>query len=714
MKFFSLFAFARATHRARRSSRTRDRRTLPQLESLEQRRLLSANVISGFVYNDANNNGIKDPGEVAIAGNTIALYDAQHNLVATTVTDANGFYQFATDPRINTAPHTETQTINFNNMPTNWSSTQTVKQFDPSLGTLTSVEVINNDPITSDIKVENMDSAAALITAQVQGSMTLTGIGLSGFTTNLSADKSFNASAFDGTIDFGGTSGHDFGPQTASGSKSITLTDATDLAAYTGTGTVSLTEQATGSSTVSGSANILASIQTTASSQVTVIYTYVPNNGLAPGVYTVVQPNDPPGFVDGQTTSGNVTPIPHSVGTNSIQVTLQNGVPSTNNNFGEVQPAKLSGYVYVDNNDNGVKDTGEPGIGGVTLTLTGQDDTGAAISLTATTAADGSYSFSNLRPGTYAITEPPVPGYMDGQATIGSQGGAAAPDHLTNIVVTPATNGVNNNFGHVQAASLSGFVYADANNNGVKDAAEAGIAGVTLTLTGKDDQGNAVNLTQSSAADGSYSFTNLRPGTYTITENGPPAGYIDGQATIGSQGGTAGLEKLSNITLTSGTSGVNNNFGELQPNSLSGYSYVDVNHNGAMDTGDLGIQGIAIKLTGTDDRGNAVALVQVTAADGSYSFTNLRPGTYTLSEVGMANGSSMTFRDGTDTIGTQGGTPGNDQFTNIVLTQNVNGTSNDFGELPPPPPPPPPNVTPTPVPYTPPTTPSKQSYIFFF
>ena len=61
-----------------------------------------------------------------------------------------------------------------------------------------------------------------------------------------------------------------------------------------------------------------------------------------------------------------------------------------------------------------------------------------------------------------------------------------------------------------------------------------------------------------------------------------------------------------------------------------------------------------------------------TAADGSYSFGTLRPGTYTITETQPAG-----FLDGKDTIGTPGGTTGNDVFSNIVLNEGVNGTNNN-------------------------------------
>ena len=88
-------------------------------------------------------------------------------------------------------------------------------------------------------------------------------------------------------------------------------------------------------------------------------------------------------------------------------------------------------------------------------------------------------------------------------------------------------------------ASLSGFVYFDANNDGVKlGSTETGIAGVTVTLT--DSKG--VSVTTTTNADGSYSFTGLTPGTFTVTET-QPAAYLDGKDALGSAGGTLSNDK---------------------------------------------------------------------------------------------------------------------------------------------------------------------------
>ena len=76
---------------------------------------------------------------------------------------------------------------------------------------------------------------------------------------------------------------------------------------------------------------------------------------------------------------------------------------------------------------------------------------------------------------------------------------------------------------------------------------------MTVTLTGTDNHGNAVSMTTTTASSGAYTFNNLVPGTYTLTET-EPTGDLPGTDSIGSQGGTVGSGVLSNIQLTLGTS----------------------------------------------------------------------------------------------------------------------------------------------------------------
>jgi uncharacterized repeat protein (TIGR01451 family) len=63
------------------------------------------------------------------------------------------------------------------------------------------------------------------------------------------------------------------------------------------------------------------------------------------------------------------------------------------------------------------------------------------------------------------------------------------------------------------SGSISGQVYNDADGDGILDAGETGLAGVTVQL--KDASGSVIE-TPSIAADGAYTFTGLNAGTYQV------------------------------------------------------------------------------------------------------------------------------------------------------------------------------------------------------
>src|SRR5262249_14963432 len=155
--------------------------------------------------------------------------------------------------------------------------------------------------------------------------------------------------------------------------------------------------------------------------------------------------NQPSGFLDGRDSNNGVV-IPNSVGRDIIPLILGSAdVP--NNDFGELPPAGLSGFVWADANNDGIRDPGESGIGNVWIKLTGTDDLGRRISTRVRTASDGSYNFANLRPGTYAITETPPLHYTAGTNILGSLGGdSSRTDQFSNIVVGAGAMGTEYDF----------------------------------------------------------------------------------------------------------------------------------------------------------------------------------------------------------------------------------------------------------------------------
>ncbi len=291
----------------------------------------------------------------------------------------------------------------------------------------------------------------------------------------------------------------------------------------------------------------------------------------------------------------------------------------------------ISGFVYCDDNNDGIQETGEVGLAGVTVTLTGTNDQGAITPISVLTNADGSYSFGDLRPGTYTVTETTQPaGKLDGKETAGSTGGNTTVNEvISGVTVGSGQTSAGNNFGEIKPGSISGFVYCDTNNDGVKDGGELGLGGVTVTLTGSNDQGAITPISVLTNADGSYSFGDLRPGTYTVTETTQPAGKLDGQDTAGAiGGGTAGNDVISNITLGSGTNSTDNNFGELKAAAIGNRVWVDTDKDGLQTTGEPGVAGVKVFLL--DALGNQLGGPQTTDSNGNYLFSNLTPGDYSI------------------------------------------------------------------------------------
>jgi hypothetical protein len=321
-----------------------------------------------------------------------------------------------------TAAQTQQAAATFSSFTTGGSQTQSLAQFNPALGTLNSVQIVFNGTLNSDVKVENLDAAPATVNAQVNGNLSLQG---PGGTTLLSLtpairDNSTSLSAFDGTLDYGGTSGHDFGLQSASAQKSITLTN--NLSAFEGGGNVSFTESAQSSSTVSGSGNEQVHISSAAAGGVTVIYHYTPTPPPAP-------PAAPP-------------PAPPPVSPPASPPPCNDGTPPSG-------PASIEGIVYVDSGNSGQYQASDPAAKNVTVTLTGVTLTQQTVTQTATTAADGSYSFTGLLPGIYSLNDLPVPSqYSAGAATLGSYGGQVSNGQLL-LALPQGGDAMNYDFGLV-------------------------------------------------------------------------------------------------------------------------------------------------------------------------------------------------------------------------------------------------------------------------
>jgi len=223
-------------------------------------------------------------------------------------------------------------------------------------------------------------------------------------------------------------------------------------------------------------------------------------------------------------------------------------------------PATLSGVVYNDVGGNGIYNSAtDVGIAGVTVTVTGTNDLAQSVSVSVVTGLNGSYSIPGLRPGTYTITQtsPPQTGFTNESSNeTFALGGTASPGQIANIVVPNGGVGGNYNLPQVQAvaaATISGVVYFDPSSTGIYNTTDAGLSGVVVVLRGTDQNGNAVNVTVTTDANGAYSFAGVLPGTYTITWGTPSTSYTTGTTNDTLPSGVASKGKISGIVVSGAT-----------------------------------------------------------------------------------------------------------------------------------------------------------------
>ncbi len=369
--------------------------------------------------------------------------------------------------------------------------------------------------------------------------------------------------------------------------------------------------------------------------------------------------------------------------------------------FTNVAPPSVSlgDLVWLDLNNNGVAELGEPGIQGVTVRLIAAN--GTTVLATTTTDPLGLYLFPALTPGAYFVevdrTSAPLTGYLSSTDIVSS----ANPDNNVNnddngVVVTAsavrsgqvtltvggepvddgdadASSNLSVDFGFVRTLSLGNLVWADTNDNGVVDGGEAGIGGVTVRLIAAD--GVTVLQTTTTNANGFYLFAGLVPATYFV-EVVPPPGAVSSTDIVTSPTPNNDVDNDDNgvslaggavrsgpITLAAGTEPTTDGDGNPDSNltvdfgfipngvlSLGNLVWLDVNNNGRADAGEPGAPGVTVRLIAAN--GTTVLSTTTTDANGNYRFTSLPPGDYIV-EVDRLSSAINGYLSSTD-IATSG------------------------------------------------------------
>ena len=304
------------------------------------------------------------------------------------------------------------------------------------------------------------------------------------------------------------------------------------------------------------------------------------------------------------------------------------------NDFGNFQKATKTGTKFEDLNADGVKDAGEPGLGGWTINAFvdangngTKDAADTVIAASDTTTASGVYTLS-LNPGKYVVCEVQQATWTQSFPANTACGASAGGWGIT---LTSGQLDSGNDFGNYRQATKSGTKFNDLNGNGQRNAGEPGLAGWTINAyadtngNGTRDAGeNTIAGTATTAAGGAYSMS-LKPGKYVVCEVQQATwtqSFPSGTACGAGAGGWG-------ITLTSGQVDDGNDFGNFQQATKTGTKFDDLNANGVKDAGEPGLSGWTINAfvdvngNGTKDAADTVVATSgTTNASGVYSLTS--------------------------------------------------------------------------------------------
>ncbi|MFS8096220.1 hypothetical protein LFM09_03685 [Lentzea alba] len=289
-------------------------------------------------------------------------------------------------------------------------------------------------------------------------------------------------------------------------------------------------------------------------------------------------------------------------------------------------PNKLGDYVWVDTNKNGQQDDGEPPVPGVTVKVG---------DLTTVTNEQGKYVFDKLPDGEYTVcfdkTNLPagVADYIPTTPNAGSDD-ARDSDAAADTWCAPPTKldvdrpeDLTIDLGLIPPVNrLGDYVWIDVNKDGLQDATDVPVEGVTVKLN--------TGATTKTGADGKYLFDNLQDGTYKVCFDlaNLPAAVKDYKVTTQNAGGddaadsdagadgctaetTLGTGKRVDLTLDMGL--------VSPPNKLGDHVWVDANRDGVQQDTETPVPGVTVKV---GDK------TTTTNEQGKYSFDDLPDGTY--------------------------------------------------------------------------------------
>jgi len=640
--------------------------------------------IGDRVWDDKNANGIQDDGEAGIVGATVQLKDANGKVVQTTQTGADGKYSFAADAGTYTVAVTAPKGYVFT-ATTAGSNTAVDSNVNSSgqSGAITLANGETNNTIDAglyktasvgdrvwldkngdglqnsgeagicNIKVTLLDANGKQVGASVytdaNGNYQFTN--LKPGTYSVQFDKSTlpdgmvfttanvgnNAGTYDSIDSDVNANGLSHSFTLASGEVNSTV-DAGVLAAATIGDRVWLDKNGNGVQDSGESGKSGVTMELRDSSGKVVDTTVTDSNGyykfsVEAGTYSVAM-KVPTGYATTVKNAGSSDALDSNADAsgNLGKVTVSAGQNVTNLDAGLVQTGAIGDRVWYDTNGDGIQQSNESGARGVKVTLL--NEKGVVIA-TDVTDASGNYLFSDVGPGKYSVKVDAPDGYIFTKQNQGyydtNDSDADANGLISQFTLAQGVVDKTRDAGLVKESSIGNRVWEDSNANGIQDAGEKGVDGVTVKLY---DANGALKATTVTHDGGEYLFDGLSAGSYKVevtnssgwffTKSGAGTDATDSDIT--SVNGSVG--RTGTITLGTGQNITTEDAGIYRKASIGDKVWRDSNHNGVQDAGEEGIGGVTVALY---DSATKKQLASVkTDANGNYKFGDLTPGSYYL------------------------------------------------------------------------------------
>ena len=332
-------------------------------------------------------------------------------------------------------------------------------------------------------------------------------------------------------------------------------------------------------------------------------------------------------------------------------ITTQSGQSVSNEDFGNFKLITISGTKFENHDGDGGRAPGDEGLSGWVIKLDG--------TTTATTDANGNYSFTDVGPGTHTVQEVLQSGWTQ------TKGGPGAGGVYT-VVAQSGDNILGEDFGNFKLVTISGTKFEDHNGNGIRNLpTDEGLSGWLIQLDGV--------VMATTGANGNYSISGVGPGTHKITEV-----LQSGWTQTKGGGGPGGAYQ---VATSSGVNVSGDDFGNFKLVTISGISFEDHNGSGVLEPGDEGLSGWVIRLDGQ--------VKATTDANGNYSIAGVGPGNHVIQEVtqtgftetlGRPFGFFLTTSSGVDISSKNFGNFTNVTFSGTAFDDHNGNTVRDPGD----------------------------------